>query len=235
LKKQKLALLSQKARDKNEDEFAFGMLSADKGRAGKHGRGDTLKNRLSHDAVKLLKTQDLGYLRVVAGKGRREISKLEEEVGMTEPQERVKKVLFVDENNGLKKLKRTASKREKRDDTVAEKAKYQDKDNDSDLAESLPAMDTADDIEPSTAKSAAPKTKKSLAAQRDALQDLRAARKRRKRLAELRVAKLDALKKRQREIMAATDELELQRAKMARTVGGVNKDGIKWKIRERKK
>jgi hypothetical protein len=51
----------------------------------------------------------------------------------------------------------------------------------------------------------------------------------------MRANKLELLKKRQKQIMAAADKLELQVAKMARTVGGVNKEGIKWKIMERKK
>jgi len=80
-----------------------------------------------------------------------------------------------------------------------------------------------------------PKSKKALLAEQDASARLRTERKKRKRLQEMRVAKLEALKKRQREILAAADQLELQRAKMARTVGGVNKNGVKFKIRERKK
>jgi U3 small nucleolar RNA-associated protein 11 len=35
--------------------------------------------------------------------------------------------------------------------------------------------------------------------------------------------------------MIAEEELEKQRAKMSNTVGGTNKDGVKFKIRERKK
>lgn len=80
-----------------------------------------------------------------------------------------------------------------------------------------------------------PKSRKALAAQLDVAARLRLERKKRKRLQELRVAKLEALKKRQKEVLAAADELDLQRAKMARTVGGVNKNGVKFKIRERKR
>jgi U3 small nucleolar RNA-associated protein 11 len=57
------------------------MLSAGKGSQGKHGRGEET-NRLSHDAVKLLKSQDAGYLRTVAGRGRRELERLEQVVGL---------------------------------------------------------------------------------------------------------------------------------------------------------
>ena len=74
-KKKKLLQLSQKARERNPDEFAFGMISQGRAGLGKHKskvhddtRPEGLKARvkdgipLSHDAVKLLKTQDAGYL-----------------------------------------------------------------------------------------------------------------------------------------------------------------------------
>ncbi len=219
------------------------MSSANKAEAGKHGRGNAQANRLSHDTVKLLKSQDVGYLRVVAGRGRREIGRLEEEVEMAEPQGKAKKVVFVDENGGantVSHMTERAGKRWKLDVETAGDEETKDKDGHSKLeAEHMaPAVDVAvdaDNIDLSAVKATTPKPKKVLAAEHYALRDLRAARKRRKRLAELRVAKLEALKKRQREIMAAADELELQRARMARTVGGVNKDGVKWKIRERKR
>ena len=216
------------------------MLSANKAQVGKHGRGDTQANRLSHDAVKLLKSQDVGYLRVVAGRGRKEISKLEEEVVMTKPSGSGRKVLFVEENERLNETKGRAERRRKLSNEVAAAGNHQEEQEVPFLGTENIASVTgttvhAIDINSSTAKPTAPTSKKALAAQRDALRDLRAARKRRKRLAELRAANLEALKKRQREIMAVADELELQRAKMARTVGGVNKDGVKWKIRERKR
>ena len=75
------------------------MLSANKAEAGKHGRGDVQANRLSHDAVKLLKSQDAGYLRVVAGRGRKELERLEQTVGMDGGMKKGTKVVFVDEGN----------------------------------------------------------------------------------------------------------------------------------------
>lgn len=35
--------------------------------------------------------------------------------------------------------------------------------------------------------------------------------------------------------MVAERELELQRAKLSNSIGGVTKAGFKWKVRERKK
>lgn len=216
------------------------MLSTNKAQAGKHGRGDRQANRLSHDAVKLLKSQDVGYLRVVAGRGRKEIMRLDEEVAMTKLSENGRKILFVEEAERLDGTKGGAETRKKLSNEVAtagnnhheQEVPFLGTEN---LAPITGPTVHALNIDSSTTKHTAPRSKKALADQRDALRDLRAVRKRRKRLAELRIAKLEALKKRQREILAAANELELQRAKMARTVGGLNKDGVKWKIRERKR
>jgi U3 small nucleolar RNA-associated protein 11 len=46
---------------------------------------------------------------------------------------------------------------------------------------------------------------------------------------------LTALHKQHAEIQTAEKELDWQRSKMDNSVGGTNKDGIKWKIRERKR
>lgn len=52
---------------------------------------------------------------------------------------------------------------------------------------------------------------------------------------EKRLERLKALVAREEELMLAERELELQRAKMANNIGGVNKEGVKFKIRERKR
>jgi U3 small nucleolar RNA-associated protein 11 len=46
---------------------------------------------------------------------------------------------------------------------------------------------------------------------------------------------LDALRKREHELALADRELVLQRAKMTNSVGGTNKNGVKYKIRGRKR
>lgn len=210
------------------------MLSAAKSKAGKHGRRDEQANQLSHDAVKLLKSQDAGYLRVVAGRGRKELEKLEQLVGMDGGSEKGTKVVFVPDEE-------EESRAGKRRSLDIEMAVYGEMDNvgsvsrAENIAPKMISAGDANNTKVSATNADATRSKKALAAERNALQDLRAVRKRRKRLAESRVTKLEALKKRQKEIMAAADELELQRAKMTRTVGGVNKDGVKWKIRERRK
>lgn len=216
LKKKKLGQLSQKAKERNPDEFAFGMMNAERGTAGKHGKGGN-EAMLSHDAVKLLKTQDSGYLRTVNNRGRREVQKLEEQVKLAEVMKEDgtiktgKKIIFSDEEapKSRKKLKRSSMGVEV------------------DILQEVPQ---SMDIPTSTTQSRLPSTTDISTSKR-----FLAERKRRRRLQELRANKLDALKKRQREIMAAANQLEAQRARMARTVGGVNKDGVKFKIRERKR
>jgi U3 small nucleolar RNA-associated protein 11 len=47
--------------------------------------------------------------------------------------------------------------------------------------------------------------------------------------------KLRALKKRERELGTALHELEMQRARMSNSIGGTNKDGVKFKVRGRKR
>ncbi|RJE17430.1 hypothetical protein PHISCL_10232, partial [Aspergillus sclerotialis] len=68
-KKAKLKRLHEKASSRNPDEFAFGMMSESSRTKGKHGARDSAAARgLSHEAIKLLKTQDAGYLRTVGEK-----------------------------------------------------------------------------------------------------------------------------------------------------------------------
>lgn len=238
LKKKKLAQLSEKARERNPDEFAFGMLSQGKAGLGKHKASGDGSTPLSHDAAKLLKTQDAGYLRTVAAKGRREIERLAEEVGLDSAtlgsSVGTRKTFKEDDDSAQspRGKKRTAD-----GETLAGQDNTRDiqvfprADEDSSTATML----VVEDQSRPPATTAKPKSKKALAVEQDAMTRLRAERKKRKRLQEMRVAKLEALKKRQREILAATDQLEMQRAKMAGTVGGVNKNGVKFKIRERKR
>ena len=226
--------MSEKARNKNEDEFAFGMHSATKGQAGKHGRNDVHANALSHDAVKLLKTQDAGYLRVVAGRGRKELRDLEEKIGLDTKQGAGKKIIFVDEDQDVSAKDNSQSENHTtRDIDMADTE--QERVDPLVNFENTETSQAGINIEKPADTSSKPKSKKAVAAHRQALHDIRVARKRRKRAAEIMGTKLELLKKRQKEIMAAAGELELQRAKMARTVGGVNKQGVKWKITERKR
>ncbi|UNI23057.1 hypothetical protein JDV02_008900 [Purpureocillium takamizusanense] len=91
-KKQKqLKSLRQKAADRNEDEFYFGMMSrSGPGARIKSGRrwdgtveGDRGNRAMSVDEVRLLKTQDIGYVRTMRQVVAKEVRRLEEQVVLT--------------------------------------------------------------------------------------------------------------------------------------------------------
>jgi U3 small nucleolar RNA-associated protein 11 len=255
LKKAKLQRLREKARDRNPDEFAFGMLSARSSKQGRHGARDTAP--LSQEAVKLLKTQDAGYLRTVGERVRREMERLEKDVQL---QESVEKVLGggkrrpsnddddddemdeVDEEGKPRKVIFADTREEQRKLGLLDEE--EDEDNDSEYEDD--ETDEEDSFEQQQKKQNTqqqqqqpqqqpPKSKKQLEAERQAFRELRAANRLKHRAAEVRRNRLNALKKQHAEITAAERELDWQRGKMEHSVGGVNKDGLKWKIRERKR
>jgi U3 small nucleolar RNA-associated protein 11 len=78
-------------------------------------------------------------------------------------------------------------------------------------------------------------SKKQIEAEETARKAARKFRKDRERAQDRTASKLRAIRKRESELVAAEEELELQRAKMNNTVGGVNKNGVKFKVRERKR
>lgn len=214
---------------------------------GKHGRGagtarDSAAARgLSHDAIKLLKTQDKGYLRTSGERIRREIERLEREVQLQEG---------MNEARGIKSQKK--QREEENDDDFDGFDDLDDLDIPSQKQKSRKvifaddrgeqktikdkrtldeeAMEEESDQEPATRK-----TPKQIAAERQALNESRRARKIRKRAMDARQNKLTALRRQFAEIQAAENEVDWQRAKMDNMLGGTNKNGVKWKIRERKR
>ncbi|KAG6107722.1 Small subunit (SSU) processome component [Claviceps humidiphila] len=90
-KKTQLKSLRQKAADRNEDEFYFGMMSR-KGPGSRiqNGKrwdgtveGDRGNKSLSVETVRLLKTQDIGYIRTMRQVLVKEIARLEQQVVLT--------------------------------------------------------------------------------------------------------------------------------------------------------
>ncbi|KAK5078299.1 hypothetical protein LTR64_003292 [Lithohypha guttulata] len=232
-KKQKLSILQQKTRDRHPDEFAFGMVSKDK-KQGKHGRRGEEENRLGVEKVRLLKGQDAGYLRVVAGRTRREVERVREETILSKRGigKGSGKVVFGEDGEPERKRRRVL--RDTDEDTDDNLNSNQDNKNDPNTHEAIITTSTQTLTNPTKAMSKILSTKQAQK-QQDKLSQLKADRKRRKRLQDLRAAKLEVLKKRQKEILAAADQLDLQRAKMAGVVGGVNRDGVRFKVRERKR
>ncbi|KXH68591.1 hypothetical protein CSAL01_10973 [Colletotrichum salicis] len=87
-KKATIKSLRQKAADRNEDEFYFGMLSRNSmGSRLKDGRkwsgtvaGDRGNKAMDMDTVRLLKTQDVGYIRTMRNVISKEVRSLEEQI-----------------------------------------------------------------------------------------------------------------------------------------------------------
>ncbi|RAH68658.1 rRNA-processing protein UTP11 [Aspergillus aculeatinus CBS 121060] len=270
-KKAKLKRLQEKVRDRNPDEFNFGMLSSHTARQGRHGTGvrDSAAARgLSHDAIKLLKTQDAGYLRTQGERIRRQLGRLEEEVQV---QQGIKVALGEKEE---KKERKTKEKKggddefngfdndmdfdfdlgdeddEEEDDMISggksRKVVFaEDRDEQKDMKrerllrleeeEDDSESDEDDDSFGQRKKQQQKKSQKQVEAERQALVEARRARKMKKRATEARDNKIKALQKQYKEITAAARELDWQRGRMDNVVGGTNKNGVKWKIRERKR
>ncbi|OGM50087.1 U3 small nucleolar RNA-associated protein Utp11 [Aspergillus bombycis] len=244
-KKAKLKRLEEKVRDRNPDEFAFGMMSSHSQKAGKHGTAsrDSAAG-LSHDAIKLLKTQDAGYLRTTGERIRRQMDKLEQEIQLQDG--------MVQSLVGKRPKKKKAPVRDEGDDELDF-----DFDEESEEEEEAGPKKTvfADDKleqralkmkrvqeegadeerEASFGDLQRKKTARELEADRLALQEARRARKIKQRAHVAKQNKLAALQKQHNDITAAERQLDWQRGRMDNAVGGTNKNGIKWKIRERKK
>lgn len=234
-------------------------MSAHSRAQGKHGaasRDSATARGLSHEAIKLLKTQDAGYLRTTGEKVRREMEKMEREVRLQEGMREVmgeghggkreqgrrqrqdedemmdigedgfgfdfgdeeedakpKKLVFADDRQEQRELKK------RKLDGEAEDGHY----------------DEDEDVDSFEQQQKQKKSRKQLEAERQALVEQRRARKIRKRATEARENKLKALKQQYADISAAERELDWQRGRMENSVGGTNKNGIKWKIRERKR
>ncbi|KAL4880144.1 small-subunit processome [Aspergillus karnatakaensis] len=246
-KKQKIKRLEEKAHTKNPDEFAFGMMSSHSATKGKHGTGmrdSATAQGLSNDAIKLLKTQDAGYLRTIGEKLRRQIERVEEEVKVQENM----RALAGDDEEG-------DAKQEESDDddfdfdfggteTKARKVVFADDREEQrvfKMKQELEKMvddedeDSEDDSFGALQKKQVKKSKKELELEKKALYDARRARKMKKRALEWRQNKLKALQKQYADITSAERALDLQRAKMSNSIGGVNKNGLKFKIKERKR
>ncbi|GAB7329680.1 hypothetical protein MBLNU13_g01416t1 [Cladosporium sp. NU13] len=230
-KKRKLGLLKAKAADRNEDEFYFGMMnSSSKGgikvaKRGADNSGGGGKS-LSMDVVKLMKTQDVAYLRTVLQSTKKEIARLEQEVvagdkGVNVDVSAKRKTVFAEEGESEPEMM----------------SEDDDMDDFNDLAGfegfgEMGAMDGLDDGSdddisdtPAEKTESKPLTKEEKAA--------RTLAKRKRHFIETRRNKLEALKDREENLATALRELEDQRVQMNGKAGGVNKNGTKFKVRQR--
>jgi len=194
VKKAKLKALKQKVAEKNPDEFYHGMLSsAGPSSRGKNRTGTVNGDRgnqvLSTEAVRLFKTQDLGYVRTARNVVAKEVEELEEKV--LGRRREGKKVVYVDgENEQMEML--------------------------------IDSDSGSEDDEEETQKES---------------KEAKKLRKLQEAAAEKMEARLEAARIRLSALNEAEAALDLQRAKMGKspTVGGINKQGVKFKVRERKR
>lgn len=242
-KKRKLGLLKAKAADRNEDEFYFGMMNssskngvkvAKRGADNAAGGGKSL----NMDVVKLMKTQDVAYLRTVLQSTRRAVERLEQEVVAADKGVQVgvvaagknRKTVFPDLGDSEPEMMSEG------DDDMDDFDDLEGFDGFDGLGD-LPALDDGldgsedddmDDDAPETkAETNKPLTKEEKAA--------RLAAKRKRHFIETRRNKLEALKDREEDLATALRELEDQRVQMNGKAGGVNKNGTKFKVRQRVK
>ncbi|KAI7565899.1 hypothetical protein KC343_g5839 [Hortaea werneckii] len=208
LKKRKLKALQQKASERNEDEFYFGMVNSEtkagikQGKRGEENSGGSGGRSLPEAVVKLMKTQDVGYLGLVVQRTRRLRERVEREV-----------VVF-DEEGEMVGGQGEAD--EEVDDVGV------DLDDLADL-DGLDGLDDGADVDMQEEEDEG-LSKEELAARR-----------RKKNALKAKQRYLDALRDREDQLTEALRRVEAQRARMNGTVGGVNKNGVKFKVRERKR
>lgn len=201
VKKARLKALRQKAAERNPDEFAFGMMSSStKGGVKIHERGEQngTAGSMSVDVVRLLKTQDAGYLNTVLQQTRRERDKAREEAVL----------LGIDVNADPEHDLGKHKKFDEDGNEVAELELFASEDDDDEDMDAPKELLDADKYR---------------------------AKRKKQRTVEALNRKIQALAQRERQLSQALDEVQLQRAKMEGTVGGVNKSGVKFKVRERKR
>ncbi|CAN8101071.1 unnamed protein product [Discula destructiva] len=231
-KKQKvLKSLKTKAAERNEDEFYFGMLSrgkfsADKLAGGKKWTGTVAGDRgntaLDIDTVRLLKTQDLGYLRTMRNVVTKEVQQLEQNAVITGAFAGVDPDDASNDDDELDSEDEDAPRRPK---PRSKPKKIVFADSVEEVEEKLPVLEEEDDVDMSDddfekfEKEKDPQLLK------------------REENAERLQRKLRNARKKLKALTDAENELEMQRARMAKTatVGGIAKNGKKIKVRERKR
>jgi len=224
-KKAQLKNLKEKAAERNEDEFYFGMMS----RKGPGSRiqdgkrwtgtveGDRGNKAMDVETVRLLKTQDIGYIRTMRQVVAKEVARLEEQVVLT---------------RGFDKLDEDEDDEDEGSDsefdfaTAPSRPKAPRKivfmDDEEQREETI--LDLEDDDADKTFEGFDDEKKKE--------EDFERA----KALRRLR-RQLENARKKLKALTDAEGELEIQRAKMAKTAtsGGTTRKGKKIMVRTRKR
>ncbi len=191
---------------------------------------------LGQDVVKLLKTQDAGYVTTTLQKTKRARAMLEQEFVLSEDNG----AELLGALSGLEKGSHTVfvnNEEEQRQYKVDEGIAFRPGSATRKLGN--PSMNEEEDDSDGKSYLYLPKeilkSRRTAERQELALKQDKLLRKQHRKEQDARKLKLAALKARERDLVEAEHELDLQRAKMCNSVGGTNKAGAKWKVRERKK
>ena len=193
------------------------------GKRGEENSGGSGGRSLPEAVVKLMKTQDVGYLGLVVQRTRRLRERVEREVVSGEVGVDIrgrgrgmggKKVVFDEEGE----MVGSEQAGEEEDDDVGMDL--------GDLADldGIDGLDDSADVEMEEEEEEEGLSKEELAARR-----------RKKNALKAKQRYLDALRDREDQLTEALRRVEAQRARMNGTVGGANKNGVKFKVRERKR
>lgn len=226
--------MKQKAAERNPDEFSYGMLSSQSRRGRK--LADRQNPVLSQDVVKLLKTQDAGYVTTMLQKTKRARARLEQEfvlsegqgaevLGALSSQAKGSHTIFVNSKEEQKRYSPGGEVRSRPDFTRRKSEIFPMNEDGNDSDEKPPVHPHAE----------APKSCRAAERQRLALKHEKLLRKHHRKEQGARRSRLAALSAREKDLIKAENELDLQRAKMSNSMGGTTKFGVKWKVRERKK
>ncbi|KAF2713678.1 U3 small nucleolar RNA-associated protein 11 [Pleomassaria siparia CBS 279.74] len=234
MKKKTLKILKQKVANKNPDEFSFGMLSSTVDKQGIKV-ADRGNKALEMDVVKLMKTQDAGYIRTMLQVVRKQRKELEEKIVLGEGAVRTMKgedarkashTVFVGDRKEQRKFEsdewfgtggewpESAWNRPRKQVEVEKDS--DEEDNEAGVQPKKPSKKQQEAV------LAVKKEKEALMKKRERAQDKQ-------------TGILRTLMAKERALATADERLEQQRAKMNSTVGGTNKTGVKFKLRERKK
>ncbi|KZL85492.1 u3 snornp-associated protein utp11 [Colletotrichum incanum] len=226
-KKSQIKSLRQKAAERNEDEFYFGMLSRNSmGSRLKDGRkwsgtvaGDRGNKAMDMETVRLLKTQDVGYVRTMRNVISKEVKRLEEQIVLVGGIEAANHNEDDVDDSDEETDNRPAAPRKivflDSAEAKAEAAQQEVMDVDDDGGDEDEFEGFDDDKEDTNDDAQAQKEK--------TLQRLR--------------LQLQNAKKKLKVLAKAEEGLEIQRAKMAKTAtsGGTTKKGKKIMVRTRKR
>ena len=190
---------------------------------------------LDQDIVKLLKTQDAGYVTTMLQKTKRLQARLEQDFVLNDgkgvellsaisSQKTGSHIIFVDNTEQQRQYRPEDKAASRRDST--RRLEDPSRNMEEDDLDGLPSICLPK--EPRVAFRAGERDE--LAPKQDNV-----LRKYRRKEQDARKSKLAAMNAREKDLVKAKNELDLQRAKMSNNVGGTTRVGIKWKVRERKK